>query len=73
MSSLTKIHAIDQCITDLKRLRTEMREAGCPSLVKKLISAINSAEGASRHAWRMHRANSEPGIPMRNMRDFDKL
>lgn len=70
--SLTKIHAIDECIADLKRLRTEMREAQCPALVKKLSSAIKSAEGASRHAWRMHR-QAEPGIPMRNMRDFDKL
>jgi hypothetical protein len=54
-TTLTTLHRIDEAIVKLMTARLDLREAGCLAAVRKLTSAINSAEDARRHAERCHK------------------
>ena len=47
------ISTIADAITDLKRIRTELRGAGAPKAAAAVARALKSVEGAQRHAIRM--------------------
>ena len=46
------LHNLELCIETLKAARSRCQAADCPSLKKKIHSAIKSAEGARRHLHR---------------------
>jgi hypothetical protein len=42
-------HELNRAITFLKLARDAAKDAGCPSLLKKIRSGLKSADGARRH------------------------